>query len=61
MNITEVKVDWSKRKAELKGELARLTDNDLMFEKEEKEVLFRKLQMRLGKTREELLQIIAAL
>ena len=61
MNTTEVKGNWNKQKGELKQKFAILTDNDLMFEEGEKEEMFRKLQIRLGKTKEELRKIIAAL
>ena len=61
MNTFEVKRSWNKQKAELKHKFAVLTDNDLMFEDGEKEEMFGKLQVRLGKTKEELQKIIAAL
>ena len=61
MNTTEVKRNWNKQKAELKQKFKVLTENDLMFEEGEKEELFRKLQVRLGKTKRELHKIIAAL
>ena len=61
MNTTELKGTWKKRKGELKQKFAILTDNDLMFEDGEQEEMFRKLQIRLGKTKEELHKILAAL
>lgn len=61
MNSTEVKWNWNRQKAELKQKLAVLTDNDVMFEEGEKEKIFAKLQIRLGKTKDELLKIISAL
>ena len=61
MGTIELKNGWNKRKGELKHKFAILTDNDLMFEEGEKEEMFRKLQIRLGKTKEELRKIIAAL
>jgi uncharacterized protein YjbJ (UPF0337 family) len=61
MNTSEVKQNWNKQKAELKHKFVILTDNDLMFEEGEKEEMFGKLQVRLGKTKEELYKIIAAL
>ena len=45
----------------LKQKFAILTDNDLMFEEGKKEEMFGKLQIKLGKTKEELHKIIAAL
>ena len=61
MNTIEIKGAWKKRKGELKQKFAFLTDNDLMFEDGEQEEMFRKLQIRLGKTKEELHKILAAL
>jgi len=61
MNKIQLKDAWKKRKVELKQKFAVLTDNDLMFEEGEKEEMFLKLQIRLGKTKEEMHKIIAAL
>ncbi|MFZ4457029.1 MAG: CsbD family protein [Bacteroidales bacterium] len=58
MNSTEVKGNWSEQKGKLKQQFAILTDNDLMFEKGKKEEMFGKLQIILGKTKEELHKII---
>ena len=61
MNTTEVNGNWNKQKGELKQKFASLTENDLMFQEGEQEAIFGKLQIRLGKTEEELHKIIAAL
>lgn len=61
MNTTEINKNWKNQKSELKQKFAFLTDNDLIFEEGAKEEMFRKLQIRLGKTKEELNKIIAAL
>jgi uncharacterized protein YjbJ (UPF0337 family) len=61
MNATELKGNWNEQKAKLKQKLAVLTDNDLMFKEGKKEEMFGKLQIKLGKTKEELQKIIAAL
>ena len=61
MNTIEIKGSWNKQKSELKQKFAILTDNDLIFEEGEKEEMFRKLRIRLGKTKEELHKIIEAL
>lgn len=60
MNTTEVNKSWNKQKSELIRKFAILTDNDLIFEEGEKEEMFKKLRIRLGKTKEELKKIIAA-
>ncbi len=61
MNTTEVKGNWNEQKGKLKMKFAALLDNDLLFEEGKKEEMFGKLQLKLGKTKEELLKIIAAL
>ena len=61
MNTTELKGNWNEQKGKLKKKFAVLTDNDLMFEEGKKEEMFGKLQIKLGKTKEELHKIIAAL
>ena len=61
MNTTELKGDWNFLKGKLKKKFAVLTDNDLMFEEGKKEVMLGKLQIKLGKSKEELDKIIAAL
>jgi len=61
MNTTEVKGNWNEQKGLLKQKFAVLTDNDLMFEEGKKEEMLGKLQITLGKTKEELYKIIGAL
>lgn len=61
MNTIHLKSNWTKQKNELKQKFAVLTDNDLMFKEGAKEEMFAKLQIRLGKTKEELRRIFAAL
>jgi uncharacterized protein YjbJ (UPF0337 family) len=61
MNTTELKGNWNEQKARLKKRFAVLTDNDLMFEEGRKEEMLAKLQIKLGKTKQELGKILAAL
>ncbi len=61
MNNTEIKGNWNEKKAKLKQKFAVLTDNDLMFAESSKEEMFGKLQVILGKTKEELHKIISSL
>jgi len=61
MNKTEVKGNWNEQKGRLKQKFAVLTDNDLMFEEGKKEEMLGKLQITLGKTKEELTRIIGSL
>jgi uncharacterized protein YjbJ (UPF0337 family) len=60
-NITELKGNWNEQKGKLKQKFAMLTDDDLMFIEGKKDEMLGKLQIKLGKTKEQLLEIIAAL
>lgn len=61
MNSTEIKGNWAEQKGKLKQKFAVLTDNDLMLLDGKKEELLGRLQVKLGKTKEELQKIIADL
>ena len=61
MNTTTIKGNWNEEKGKLKQKFASLTDNDLMFEEGKKDEMFGRLQAKLGKTKEELHKLIAAL
>lgn len=58
MNTAEAKGTWMEQKGRLIQKFAILTDNDLMFVKGKKEEMLGRLQIKLGKTKEELLRII---
>ena len=59
MNTTELNGTWNEQKAKLKQKFAVLTDNDLMLLEGKKEELLGKLQIKLGKSKEELQKIIS--
>jgi uncharacterized protein YjbJ (UPF0337 family) len=61
MNTTELKGSWEEQKGKLKQKFATLTDNDLLFAEGKKEEMMGKLQIKLGKSKEELHKILAAL
>ena len=61
MNKIELKGNWIEQKGKLKKKFAFLTENDLMFEEGKEEEMFGKLQVKLGKTKEELHKIITGL
>jgi len=61
MNKTELEGNWNKKKGKLKQKFATLTDNDLMFAEGKKEEMFGKLQIKLGKTKDELHKILSAI
>jgi uncharacterized protein YjbJ (UPF0337 family) len=57
MNTTEVKGAWNEQKGLLKQKFAVLTDNDLMFDEGKKDEMLGRLQLKLGKTKDELNKI----
>ena len=59
--IIELKGNWNEQKGKLKQKFATLTDNDLLFADGKKDEMLGKLQLRLGKTKEELHKIIESL
>lgn len=61
MNTTELKGNWAEQKGKLKQKFATLTDDDLMFAEGKKDEMMGKLQIKLGKTKEELHTILAGL
>jgi uncharacterized protein YjbJ (UPF0337 family) len=61
MNTTQVKGNWDEQKGKLKQKFATLADNDLMFAEGKKEEMMGKLQIKLGKTKEELHKLISSL
>jgi len=61
MNSSNIIGSWNERKGKLRLKFGFLSDNDLMFEEGKKEEMLVNLQKKLGKTKEELLKIIATL
>jgi len=61
MNKAEIKGNWNEQKGKLKQKFAVLTDNDLLLLDGKKEELLGRLQIKLGKTKEELQKIISEL
>ena len=61
MNTKQATGNWIKTKGKLKQKFALLTDDDLMLAEGKKEEMLGRLEVKLGKTKEELQKIIAAL
>lgn len=61
MNTTKLLADWEVQKAKLKQKFAKLTDNDLLFIDGKKDEMMGKLQIKLGKSKEELYKILEQL
>jgi uncharacterized protein YjbJ (UPF0337 family) len=60
-NKTELKGNWNEQKGKLKQAFGVLTDNDLMYEEGKRDEMLGKIQIKLGKTKEELNSIISSL
>jgi len=58
MNTTDLKDIWNEQKGKLKQKFAWLTDTDFLFEPGKREEMLDRLQIKLGKTREELQTIM---
>ncbi len=61
MELTELKGNWNEQKGKLKQKYAELTDDDLLYAEGKKDEMLGRLQIKLGKTKEELHSIISAL
>lgn len=59
--MKDLKKTWEDQKKHLKLKFAALTDTDVLFLEGKEEEMMAKLQIKLGKTRQELHQIISAL
>lgn len=61
MKNIEIKGNWNEQKGKLKQKYADLTDDDLLFAEGKKDEMLGRLQIKLGKSKEELNKIIAEL
>jgi len=61
MNTTVIKGNWEWQKSKLLKKFANLTDKNLIFIKGSKESMFGRLQIKFGKTKEEMHTILAGL
>ena len=60
-NKTELQGNWNELKGKLKQKFAKLTDDDLLYIDGKKDIMLGKIQVKLGKTKEELREIIDGL
>lgn len=58
MNKLGIKGNWNETKGKLKEKYAILTDNDLAYEEGKEDQLLGRLQQKLGKSREEVREMI---
>ena len=61
MNKTVIKGSWEELKGKLKKKFAVLTENDMLFEEGKRDEMMGKLQIKLGKTKDEMIKIMANL
>jgi len=61
MNSTEIKGNWNILKGKLKQQYGDLTDDDLAFAEGKEDELWGRLQKRIGKTKEEIIDEIKAI
>lgn len=60
-NTTELMGNWNEQKGKLKQKFAALTENDLMFAEGKKDEMLGRIQIKLGKSKDELYKIIEGL
>jgi uncharacterized protein YjbJ (UPF0337 family) len=58
-NTTEVNGNWNEQKGKLKQQFANVTDDDLMFAEGKKDEMPGKLQIKPGKAKEELHNVMS--
>ncbi len=60
-NKTEFKGNWNETKGKLKQKFAKLTDDDLLLEEGKEDEMLGRLQVKLGKSKEEIHKLISKL
>jgi len=60
-NKAQTKKTWKEIKLKLKQKFAELTESDMLFEESKKDEMIKRLQLKLGKTKEEIQKLIAEL
>lgn len=61
INTTELKGNWNETKGKLKQKFAILTDSDVLLIEGKQDELLGRLQIKLGKTKEQIQKIISEL
>jgi uncharacterized protein YjbJ (UPF0337 family) len=60
-NVNEIKGSWNETKGILKQKFALLTNNDFFLVEGKQDEMLGRIQIKLGKTREEIQKLIAEL
>ena len=58
MDTLQIKGAWNDIKGKIKQQYAELTDDDLLYEEGQEDRLIGKIQLKLGKTRDEVINLI---
>ena len=58
-NLTEIKGNWNEIKGKLKQQFAILTEDDLLLVEGKQDEMLGRIQVKIGKTKEELQKIIS--
>ena len=61
METITIKGNWNEQKGKLKQKFGELTDNDLMFAEGKQDEMLGRLQIKLGKSKDELRKMIEEL
>ena len=61
MNSTVIKGNWNELKGKLKQKFGTLTDDDLVFTEGKEDEMLGRLQVKLGKSKDDVRRIIADL
>ncbi len=61
MNDLTIEGNWNQVKGKLKQKYSELTDDDLKFQEGKEDELYGRLQEKLGKTKDEIKEIVASL
>jgi uncharacterized protein YjbJ (UPF0337 family) len=61
MNKLQIKGSWNELKGKLKQQYGNLTDNDLVFSEGKEDELLGRLQKKLGKSKDEVREMIEKL
>ena len=61
ITFKELEGNWNETKGKLKQKFAILTDSDVLYEEGKQDEMIGKIQIKLGKTKEELHKLISEL
>lgn len=61
MNNLTIEGNWNQVKGKLKQQYSELTDDDLKYQEGKEEELYGRLQEKLGKTKDEIKELVASL